>query len=273
MTIVQAGRSTDRMTSQACGPFKKRPMPYTERKSRGARAGRHTWPVLAACLAISSPTLAADDLDTAGERLFSQCKTCHEIGEDARHKIGPHLDGIIGRVAGSMDGFKYSIAMREAGESGLVWNRDALSSYLEKPSDFIRGNRMSFRGMSDERDRVTLIEWLAAMSLNVPGSLVGEGDEAASGPARGFADIVLAMPGDPDYGEYLAGECVTCHQASGHADGIPSIVGLPRAYFITALFEYKTNVRTNEVMKLRVANLENEEIAALAAYFSSLDPQ
>jgi len=248
-------------------------MPRKERKSKGARAGHRIWPVLAACLAISSPTLAADDLDTAGERLFSQCKSCHEIGEGARHKVGPHLDGIIGRVAGSMDGFKYSIAMREAGENGLVWDRDALNSYLEKPSDFIRGNRMSFRGMSDRQDRATLIEWLSTISLNVPGSLVEDGEATVSGPARGFADIVLAMQGDADYGEYLAGECVTCHQASGHADGIPSIVGLPRGYFITALFEYKTNVRTSEVMKLRVANLENAEIAALAAYFSGLEPQ
>ena len=79
--------------------------------------------------------------------------------------------------------------------------------------------------------------------------------------------------GDPEYGEYLAGECVTCHQPSGHADGIPSIVGLPKDYFVRALFEYKTNVRSNEVMKLRVANLANEEIAALAAYFSGLEPQ
>ncbi len=248
-------------------------MPVKERNGKNARTGIRTWPVLAACLALSSPTLAADQTDTAGERLFSQCKTCHEIGEAARHKIGPHLDGIIGRLAGSMDGFRYSTAMREAGESGLVWDRDTLSSYLEKPSDFIRGNRMSFRGMSEKEDRATLIEWLAARSLNVPGSLVDGGEQIATGPARGFADIVLSMEGDPDYGEYLAGECVTCHQATGHADGIPSIVGLPRAYFISALFEYKTNVRTNEVMKLRVANLENEEIAALAAYFSSLEPQ
>lgn len=91
--------------------------------------------------------------------------------------------------------------------------------------------------------------------------------------AEEFADIVLRIEGDRDYGEYLAGECVTCHQITGHSDGIPPIVGLPRDYFIRALFEYKTNVRSNEVMKLRVANLGNEEIASLAAYFSSLTPE
>ena len=245
-------------------------------KTAGNTATRHVGLVLLGCCVAALPTsflpaLAQDLPDPAGERIFSQCKTCHEVGEDARHKIGPHLDGIIGRVAGSMDGFKYSRAMREAGENGLVWDRAALDSYLEKPRVFIPGNRMSFRGMSDSQDRATLIEWLAGVSLNVPGSLIEDEVAAGSRPAGSFADIVLAMEGDPDYGEYLAGECVTCHQASGHADGIPSIVGLPREYFVTALFEYKTNVRRNEVMKLRVANLANEEIAALAAYFENIE--
>lgn len=248
-------------------------MPHGDVNRRTALAGLVSGPALAACLAISSPSRAADDADMAGERLFTQCKTCHEVGEGARHKIGPHLDGIIGRVAGSLDGFKYSTAMRQAGADGLVWDEKALDSYLEKPRDFIRGNRMSYRGMSDPDDRSVLIEWLAATSVSQPGELVESDEVAVSGPASSFADIVLAQEGDPDYGEYLAGECVTCHQASGHADGIPSIVGLPKEYFVTALFEYKTNVRRNEVMKLRVVNLANEEIAALAAYFSGLEPQ
>jgi cytochrome c len=216
--------------------------------------------------------MAQDTGDTAGERLFSKCKACHEVGEGARNKVGPHLDGIMGRVAGTVEGFKYSSAMRKAGEDGLQWTVESLDSYLEKPRDFIKGNRMSFRGMSDPEDRSMLIEWLAAISENTPGAPVSSDSAEAGGPARSFTDIVLAMEGDRDYGEYLAGECVTCHQSSGHADGIPSIVGLPRDYFVTALFEYKTNVRSNEVMKLRVVNLANEEIAALAVYFASLEP-
>jgi cytochrome c len=223
---------------------------------------------------LSSQALAEALQVSDGERLFSQCRACHEVGEGARHKIGPHLDGIIGRMAGSMDGFKYSKAMQEAGENGLFWNADALDSYLRKPRDFIPGNRMSFRGMSDAEDRTTLIAWLSSVSISVPGQIAEDAEtSAAAAPPSSFADIVLAMDGDREYGEYLAGECVTCHQASGHADGIPSIVGLPRDYFVKALFEYKTNVRSNEVMKLRVSNLANQEIAALAAYFAGLEPQ
>ncbi len=80
---------------------------------------------------------------------------------------------------------------------------------------------------------------------------------------------LLAIEGDPDYGEYLAGECVTCHQVSGDGEGIPPIAGLEAEYFALALLEYRDGVRENEVMRLRAKALGNGEIAALAAYFSS----
>ena len=207
------------------------------------------------------------------EELFKPCATCHQIGDGAKHRVGPHLDQLFGRTAGSLDDFKYSDSMHAAGEAGLVWDAKTLDQYLEKPREFIKGNRMSFRGISDAGDRRALITWLENASRQTPAVDPVVEEVSTAGAVNNFADIVLKMDGDPDYGEYLAGECVTCHQATGHADGIPSIVGLPKDYFVTSLFEYLNNVRSNEVMKLRVANLSNEEIAALAAYFSSLDPQ
>lgn len=209
-----------------------------------------------------------------GARLFKNCATCHEIGEGAKHKVGPHLDGLFGRPAGGLADFKYSDGMRRAGEDGLVWDAEALAQFLEKPRGFIKGNRMSYRGMPDADDRATLIGWLETATQSAPAENPARvaGSEL-DGEVHSFTDIVLKIDGDPDYGEYLAGDCLTCHQATGHADGIPSIVGLPKDYFIRSLFEYRINVRSNEVMKLRVANLANDEIAALAAYFSSLEPQ
>ena len=208
-----------------------------------------------------------------GKALFKVCKACHEIGEGAHNKVGPHLDGIVGRTAGSVQGFRYSKAMVEAGSDGIVWNEKNLMKFLEKPSHFIPGSRMSYRGMADEKKRAELIAWLCQASSAKPAENPAKPTYIPpSDAARSFTDVVLAQKGDPEYGEYLAGECVTCHQQSGHAEGIPSIVGLPEDYFVHALFEYKTNVRQNEVMKLRVINLNNEEIAALAAYFGKLEP-
>ncbi len=223
-------------------------------------------------LLAAAGTAGAED-SSAGEKLFNACKVCHEIGEGAKHKVGPHLDGLIGRTAGALPDFKYTSAMREAGKGGLVWDAATIDSYITKPRDFVPGNRMSFRGMADAAQRKTLIAWLAEKGGAAPAADPNAVAAATDGQARSFADAVLALEGDREYGEYLSGDCVTCHQVSGQSDGIPSIVGLPRDYFVEALYEYKSNVRSNEVMKLRVQNLTNEELAALAAYFSSLEPQ
>lgn len=120
---------------------------------------------------------------------------------------------------------------------------------------------------------VAAVATVSLLASAVSAAFATDGGCAAAGQARSLADIVLAMEGDRDYGEYLSGECVTCHRQSGAAGGIPPIVGLSKECFVQALFEYKINVRSNEVMKLRVVNLANEEIAALAAYFESLEPK
>lgn len=82
---------------------------------------------------------------------------------------------------------------------------------------------------------------------------------------------ILSMSGDAAFGEYLGGECVTCHQQSGKASGIPPIAGLPTDYAVQALVEYRLGLRANDVMKLMTTRLSDEEIAALAAYFSTLE--
>lgn len=79
---------------------------------------------------------------------------------------------------------------------------------------------------------------------------------------------ILSLEGDPAYGEYLGGECVTCHRQAGGSSGIPPIRGLPADYTVQALVEYKLGIRENDVMKLMTARLADDEIASLAAHFA-----
>jgi cytochrome c553 len=79
--------------------------------------------------------------------------------------------------------------------------------------------------------------------------------------------------GDRALGEYLSSECVTCHQLSGRYQGIPPIVGWPEASFIEIMNEYREKRRANPVMQTITAKFSSDDIAALAAYFSSVKPK
>lgn len=96
-------------------------------------------------------------------------------------------------------------------------------------------------------------------------------DDSAQNESAITAEVetILSLAGDPAYGAYLGGECVTCHRSSGAAPGIPPIAGLPRDYFVVALVEYRAGLRDNEVMRTTAARLKDDEIAALAAHFAA----
>ncbi|WP_436643400.1 c-type cytochrome [Microbaculum sp. FT89] len=225
--------------------------------------------IVAAAVALANGPSFAEGDPSEGEALFRSCKACHQIGAGALNGVGPHLDALFGRTAGSLDGFRYSSAMRDRGTDGLVWDERTLDAYLEKPQTMVPGTRMSFRGIPDPEARTHLIAYLKQASASAPAA----DPTTAPAPRPEMATAVLEIEGDPAYGEYLASECVTCHQPSGRAEGIPSIVGWPKDAFIRALFEYKTNVRSHQVMRMITTNLGNEEVAALAAYFEKLEPQ
>ncbi len=104
------------------------------------------------------------ELVAAGESAFRQCKTCHDVGEGAKNKAGPQLNGLFGRVAGSVDGFRYSRQFVEAGEGGLVWTEDTLHDFLADPRDYIKGTRMSFRGFREEEDIAAVTAYLRTFS-------------------------------------------------------------------------------------------------------------
>jgi len=110
-------------------------------------------------IGFSAPAFAGDP--GAGEKVFKKCKACHVVDAE-KHKTGPHLVNIIGRAAGSAEGFKkYSNAMKE---SGIVWDEATLDAYLEAPKKYIKGTRMAFAGLKKEEDRANVIAYLKQYS-------------------------------------------------------------------------------------------------------------
>ena len=216
-------------------------------------------------------TTTADEIGNAerGEKLFAQCATCHQVGKGAKHRIGPHLNGIFGRKAGTVDGYtRYSEGLLRAGNDGLVWSLDKLHAYLENPKYLVSGTRMNFAGMDKEEDRADVLAYLRQFSDN-PAN-IPEAQPTAIAPEVELPPEILALVGDPEYGEYLASECSTCHQRDGSDQGIPSITGWPNEDFVIAMHAYKRKIRPHPVMQSYAGRLTDEEIAALAAYFAGL---
>ncbi len=112
--------------------------------------------------ATPAPVVAAFDAELAaqGEKVFRKCKACHQIGEGAKNRSGPILTGIVGNNAGAVEGFKYSRALKQAAEGGLVWSETELAAFLAKPKSYMKGTKMSFAGLKKETDQAAVIEYL-----------------------------------------------------------------------------------------------------------------
>jgi len=118
--------------------------------------------LLVAVLGLAWTQAAAAQAGDAesGKDVFKACRACHQVGPGAKNGIGPALNGIVGRTAGTIPGFAYSDANRQAGTKGLIWTEDSLSKFLENPVAFMPGNRMTYAGLKDEADRRDLIAYL-----------------------------------------------------------------------------------------------------------------
>jgi cytochrome c len=92
---------------------------------------------------------------TKGKVVFEQCAACHAL--DEAKSDGPSLQGVFGRKAGSRDDYRYSAAMAR---SDVVWDATTLDAYIANPQEYIKGNRMSFAGVTDKSDRDDLIAYL-----------------------------------------------------------------------------------------------------------------
>ena len=112
----------------------------------------------AAGLLLAAPAQAGDA--AAGAKVFKKCKACHQVGDDAKNKTGPVLNGVVGAKFGHVEDFKYSKPLQEMAEAGGVWDEASLTAFLTKPRDFMKGTKMSFAGLKKEDDIKAVIEYL-----------------------------------------------------------------------------------------------------------------
>lgn len=112
--------------------------------------------VAAAFSVLAAFSAAAQDAD-AGKTVFNQCRACHQVGETAKNGVGPLLNGIIGRKAGSVEGYSYSEANKN---SGKTWDDETFLAYIKDPKAFMPGNKMAFAGVKDEKKAADLLAYL-----------------------------------------------------------------------------------------------------------------
>ncbi len=95
-----------------------------------------------------------------GESVFRTCAGCHAVGSGARNKVGPQLNNLVGRTAGTAGDYRYSAAMTAAGGAGLVWTEKSLAAWLKGPRRYVNGTKMSFPGLRSDDDIAAVIAYL-----------------------------------------------------------------------------------------------------------------
>lgn len=117
----------------------------------------------AACMALAAlPALAEGD-PAKGATVFKKCAACHGIAADGPSKAGPMLFAVVGRTTASVEGFKYSEAMKTLGAEGHVWTAEELDKYLENPRQMVPGTKMAFAGLKKPQERADVIAYLETL--------------------------------------------------------------------------------------------------------------
>ncbi|MDD7911378.1 cytochrome c family protein [Pseudovibrio exalbescens] len=117
-------------------------------------------------VALAATSAMAEGDPGAGEKVFRKCQACHAVGEDAKNKVGPVLNGVVGAGWGHIDGYRYSKPLLAGKEEGRVWDMETLSAYLRKPKDVIPKGRMAFAGLRKDADIENVIAYLNQYNLD-----------------------------------------------------------------------------------------------------------
>jgi cytochrome c len=141
------------------------------------KIGKSLFAALLLC-APASQAFAQDAGDAAaGETVFKKCMACHRVGDGAKNLVGPQLNNVIGRAAGTAEGFRYSDINKHAGEAGLVWTPEHIVEYLPDPqgyltkfledagkADMAKGRTKMAYKLKDEKDRKDVVAYLQKFS-------------------------------------------------------------------------------------------------------------
>jgi cytochrome c len=118
---------------------------------------RLTLSALVAISSLAAPVALAQDV-AAGKTSFNKCMACHAVGEGAKNKVGPELNGLDGRHSGTAEGYSYSDANKN---SGITWNEAQFKEYIKDPKAKVPGTKMVFAGIKDEKEAGDLWAFLA----------------------------------------------------------------------------------------------------------------
>ena len=203
---------------------------------------------------ITNPLYAADN-PVKGEELFKQCAACHAVGEGATHTVGPTLNHVFGRIAGTADGYAtYSPAMTAKGEAEqLLWDEKSLYIFLAGPARYVPETTMGFEGLKREQEIKDLLAFLIQFS---PAYVAESGEvvdpEVAADAALpvlsaadevedpAFTDEYLAKTDAIDLGGSLwAKQCRHCHGNSAYPGKAPKL--RPAGYKPDFVFDRVTN--------------------------------